>query len=101
MGDKLVATFQAAGLPTPETITASRAEGGPQSKVYHYVAETVRSLLPAIERLGVATSGEIEIDTLAGRLREEVVTQDGCILLPSYVGAWTRNLGVGRRLGDS
>jgi len=89
MGDKLFATFLAAGLPAPQMIAAGRAEGGPQSMVYNYVAETLRSLLPAMERVGIATAAEVGIDTLAERLRKEAVAQSACIMLPPFIGAWS------------
>src|SRR5690606_24666038 len=90
MGDKLFATFTAAGLPAPRMIAANRVEAGPASPVYDYIAETLRSLMPAIERAGIATADEIDVDTLADRLRRETTASGGCILLPPLVGAWTR-----------
>lgn len=90
MGGKLFATFVAAGLPPPQAIAMGRVEGGPQSPVYDYVAGVLHSLLPMAERLGVATAAEVEIDTLAERLRKEAVEHDACIMLPPLVGAWAR-----------
>lgn len=89
-GGKLFSTFVAAGLPEPEMIAASRAGGGSESPVYGYMAETVRSLLPAMERTGVATAAEVEVETLAARLRGEAVENGACFVLPPLVGAWTR-----------
>jgi ubiquinone/menaquinone biosynthesis C-methylase UbiE len=90
MGGKLLATFLAAGLPAPQMVVAGRAEGGPQSPVYDYIANTLRSLLPAVERMGVATAAEVDIDTVAERLRKEAVENHACIMPPPFVGAWTR-----------
>jgi ubiquinone/menaquinone biosynthesis C-methylase UbiE len=90
MGGKLFATFLDAGLPPPQMIAAARVEGSAQSPVYDYLAGTLRSLLPATERVGVATAAEIDIDTVAERLRREAVTNNACIMLPPLVGAWTR-----------
>jgi ubiquinone/menaquinone biosynthesis C-methylase UbiE len=90
MGDKLFATFSDAGLPVPQMIAAGRVEGGPGSPVYDYVTETLRSLVPAIERAGIATADEIEIDTLAERLRREALANGACLILPPFTGAWTR-----------
>lgn len=90
MGGKLFATFLAAGLPAPQMIAAGRVEGGPQSQAYEYIAQTLNSLLPAMQREGVATAEEIGIDTVAHRLREEAVARNACIMLPPFVGAWTR-----------
>jgi ubiquinone/menaquinone biosynthesis C-methylase UbiE len=90
MGGRLYATFLSAGLPAPQMIGTERVEGGPQSPVYDYIAETLRSLLPTMERLGVATAAEVEVDTFAERLRRETVGSNACIMLPPLVGAWTR-----------
>ena len=52
-----------AGLPAPETLQGARVESGPDSPVYAYVAQTTtRTLLPLMERTGVATATEVEVD---------------------------------------
>lgn len=90
MGSKLFATFLKAGLPAPQMIVAGRVEGGPRSPVYDYMAGTLRSLIPIAERLGVATAAEIQIETLAERLRQETVQHNACVMPPPLIGAWTR-----------
>jgi ubiquinone/menaquinone biosynthesis C-methylase UbiE len=90
MGSKLLATFLAAGLPAPQMTVAGRVEGGSQSPVYAYLADTLRSLLPMAERIGVATAAEVAIETMAERLRNEAVANNACIMPPPLVGAWTR-----------
>jgi ubiquinone/menaquinone biosynthesis C-methylase UbiE len=93
MGHRLYATFLAAGLPTPQMISAGRVEGGAQSAAYEVLAATVRSLLPIAERLGVATAAEVDIDSLADRLRREAVDSNACLMPPPLVGAWTHLAG--------
>jgi hypothetical protein len=90
MGRQLLATFLRAGLPRPTMLAAARVESGPLSPAYDYLADIVRSLLPLIERAGIATAEEIEIDTLADRLRQDAVTNERVIFLPRLVGAWGR-----------
>lgn len=90
MGLKLYQTFIRAGLPAPQMIMEARVEGGPDSPAYAYVAQSVRSMLPMIEQLEVVTAEEVQIETLAERLRDEVVAGGGVITLPNLVGAWTR-----------
>jgi 2-polyprenyl-3-methyl-5-hydroxy-6-metoxy-1,4-benzoquinol methylase len=90
MGGKLFATFLAAGLPMPQMIAAGRVEGGPHSPVYDFYAGVLRSLLPTIKRVGVATATDIEIDSMAERLRKEAIEHDACIMPPPLLGAWTR-----------
>ena len=46
--------------------------------------------LALMERTGVATAAEVGVDTLAARLREEVVAADATVVPPPLIGAWTR-----------
>ena len=57
------------------------------SDAYEYIAATVRSLLPVIEGLDVASADEVQVDTLAERLRADVVAGRGAIALPSLTAA--------------
>jgi hypothetical protein len=43
-----------------------------------------------MERFGVASAGELEIDSLADRLREEAMDLDAMLIMPSMIGAWVR-----------
>jgi hypothetical protein len=88
MGGKLPAVFTDAGLPAPQMNSAGLAGGGPHSPVYGYIAGTLRSLLPMAERLGVATAAEMDVETLASRLRQEAIEQQACIMMPPLIGAW-------------
>ena len=90
MGPKLFGTFLAAGLPAPQVRRDAPVGGGPGWPGYGYVADTVRSLLPVLERVGAVTREEVAIETLEDRLRAEVVGQDGVQFLPAIVGAWAR-----------
>ena len=90
MGLKLYSAFIAAGLPAPSIRAERPIGGGPDYPGYHYFAETVRTALPLMEQVGVATAEEIGIETLYERLRDEVVRLDGVIGWPSLMGAWSR-----------
>jgi SAM-dependent methyltransferase len=90
MGSKLYATFRRAGLSGPRMIAAGRAEGGPDSPAYAYMAGVTRILLPTMERLGIAAAADVDLDTLEERMRAEAVAGDHCLFLPTLVGAWTR-----------
>ena len=90
MGGKLFATFLAAGLPTPQMIAAARVEGGPHSPAYEFMASILRSLLPVMEGVGVATAADVAIEGVAERLRKEAVAHNACIMLPPLVGAWAQ-----------
>ena len=83
-------TFLDAGLPEPEMNVCAPVGGGPDFPGYDYGAESLRSMLPLILKLGIATAEEVEIDTMAQRLRADVVASGGVIKTPELVGAWTR-----------
>ena len=87
MGSRLYATFRAAGF-TPRLTGSTRIEAGPESIVYQFAAQTLVSLLPAMEKQGIATAEEVGIDTLAERLRAAAIAGDHCILMPRLIGAW-------------
>jgi ubiquinone/menaquinone biosynthesis C-methylase UbiE len=89
MGLKLYATFIAAGLPAP-SMRLSAVIGGGSSDWLNVIAENVRSLLPEMERLGVATAAEVGIEVLADRLRKEVAASGGVIVGRSEIAAWSR-----------
>jgi|SRR5262249_14651800 len=92
MGLGLFRTFVEAGLPPPEMIMGARVEGSPDSLGYQIVAQVVKSLLPVMQKLGFANEKELQIETLAQRLRDEVLSKGAVIVLPPLVGAWTRTL---------
>jgi SAM-dependent methyltransferase len=89
MGIKLHAVFVAAGLPPPtmrmESVIAGGADCGDH---IHFEVDPVRTLLPQIERLGLATSAEVDIDSYVDRVREELLAAGGVIVGRSEVGAW-------------
>jgi hypothetical protein len=90
MGLKLDATMRAAGLPTLECYAAARLVAAADSAGYAVFAAVVGALLPAIEKFGIATAAEVDIDALAQRLRDETVAANACWLSPVLVGAWAR-----------
>ena len=90
MGSKLHATFLKAGLPRPTMIMAARAESGPDSYTYAHLAGVIRSMLPLLERTGLATAEEVAIDTLAARLQQEAIASECVTFSPALVGAWVR-----------
>jgi hypothetical protein len=43
-----------------------------------------------MQRTGVATAGEVGVETLAERMRAEALALDATLLTPPWIGAWTR-----------
>jgi ubiquinone/menaquinone biosynthesis C-methylase UbiE len=90
LGPQVWRVFRAAGLPEPALSYRSRVEASPARETARYLTETVRSLLPMMERFGVATASEVSIETLAQRLNDALLAADATLLPPAVVGAWTR-----------
>jgi SAM-dependent methyltransferase len=89
MGGKLFATFQSAGLPTPQMIAAGRFEGGPRSPGYALMAANLRTMLPMLLHSKVVSAAEVGLETLAERLRQEAVEGGRCLMFPLLVSAWS------------
>jgi len=89
-GQRLAQIFEEAGLPAPQMILHARVERGPDSPVYHLAAQMTRVMLPLMERTGVATAEEVEVETLAERIRAEAVALGATLVTPPFIGAWTR-----------
>jgi len=92
MGSHLYATFRDAGLE-PQLWASHYVAGGEQGELYEWLVETLRSLLPIAEQLGVTSRAELQLDTLASRLRAEIRAGGGVIHSPPYIGAWARKPG--------
>lgn len=87
-GLKLPTIFQEAGLPAPQTLQMARVEHGPDSQGYAWLEQLTRTLLPLMQNTGVATPEDVAVDTLATRIREEVLAKRAVLVLPPFVGAW-------------
>jgi ubiquinone/menaquinone biosynthesis C-methylase UbiE len=90
LGYRLRQIFLAAGLPEPWMRLESEVGGGPDWAGYAYAVASFRSMLPLVLKLGIATEEEVSIDTLADRMRDDVVSHAAVVKLPDLVGAWTR-----------
>ena len=92
MGLKLYSTFLAAGLPVPLMSLDSSIGGGKDSAGCLLVPEVIRSLLPLIEKFGIATAEQVDIDSLADRLQSEIVSGGGVTVSPGPLGCSPGNL---------
>lgn len=87
MGLKLPQVYRAAGLPFPRLFPAQLVGGGPDFIGYPWVAGVIRSILPLMERFGVAAAEQVNVETLAERLRDDAVARESCITSPLFLGA--------------
>src|SRR5829696_6019428 len=90
MGSKLHQIYIDAGLPYPQLRLDAPVGGGEDWPGYAYVADTVRSLLPMLEQMGAVKAEEVDVETLADRLRAEALEQRGIQMLPIVMGTWAR-----------
>ena len=88
MGLSLHRTFLAAGLPTPQQILNAGVRAGPEAPTWGW-ANVVGGVVPLMERFGIATQADVQPSTLAQRLLEDTVANDGIVITPPLVGAWT------------
>ena len=85
----LLAAFQNAGLPTP-TMRLQTAVGGGEGigDWLDALAELAGSLQEAMQRHGVVSATELDLPTLAGRMRRDVSASGAMVFGRSEVGAW-------------
>jgi SAM-dependent methyltransferase len=89
-GLRLRTIFESAGLSSPQLRHEAIVASGAGHPAFQVIAEVCRSLLPLIERFGLGSTREIDPDTLAARMEAEVVGQNGVLVSPALIGAWTR-----------
>jgi SAM-dependent methyltransferase len=92
LGLELYSVFLAAGLPGPSMRMDALIGGGPDSPAYELAADVIRSLLPVMEKLKITTATEVDLSTLAQRMRDDVLASKGVVLSPGLIGAWSRKL---------
>jgi ubiquinone/menaquinone biosynthesis C-methylase UbiE len=91
MGMKLYATFVAAGLEPPAVRLEALIGGGPsRTEVLRLMADLMTTLLPEMERLGVATAAEVGLETLFERMRNEAIASSTVFVGHNQIGAWSR-----------
>jgi len=90
MGTQLYPTFLHAGLPPPAMSAVTPIACGPDTPGFEYLVEVLRSLLPFIERAGIATADQVGIETRAALLHADAIANERVTFLPRAVGAWTR-----------
>jgi hypothetical protein len=86
-----------AGLPRPTMIAAARVESGPLSPAYDLLTGIVRSLSAADRACRHCDRGEIGIETLADRLRQDAVAHERVVFLPRLVCAGLAETNICKR----
>ncbi len=84
-GARLYHWMQLAGLSKMRSNGECLMGGGLESPYYEWFAETIRSVAPRLESLGLLSATELDLPTLAIRLREEAISRAGCLTTPLIV----------------
>jgi SAM-dependent methyltransferase len=89
MGLRLFQAFLDAGLPAPQLRLEAPIGGGQDAPGFLW-AGVVRAMVPIMDRLGIASSSDIEPETLVARLSAETLANNGIVIGLVMVGAWAR-----------
>jgi hypothetical protein len=90
LGARLGRLLAAAGIEAP-VVLGVQAFLEPSSPLGPQIlAGLVRSLLPVMERAGIATRQEADLDTLEARLAAELVEHGAVVAPPTLVGGWAK-----------
>lgn len=89
MGIGLYRAFVEVGLPRPEMHLHAPIGAAANWAGYRYMVTIFQSLLPLLEKYGIATAEQIDIDTLGERIRQEVLASKRPFFLPLHVTAYT------------
>ena len=90
LGIKLRQLFLKAGFREPHLHADRFMGGGPAWVGYAHLAGLTKSLLPLIEAGEIATAAEVEVDTLAKRLRDEILSTNSVVPYTALVRAWAQ-----------
>ena len=90
VGSALCHHFLQAGFERPNGRGEFPIDSGPDSLYYEWFAESIRSMLPLLDKAGLMLAEEVDIDTLAARLRHEAVSANAAFPGPIYVGCYAR-----------
>lgn len=88
VGSLLWSICRAVGIAEPGLVHDARIEAPPGELACRYLAETVRNLLPVLERSGCVTAAEVDAASLEQRLLRDVAAAQAVIVSPSLIGAW-------------
>jgi ubiquinone/menaquinone biosynthesis C-methylase UbiE len=88
MAPQLYHAFMAAGLGEPRMFLHAPLGCHPDWTGYAWATESMRSLLPLLERYGIVTAQELAVETLTERYRAEVVRTGLPFMTLPMVAAW-------------
>jgi hypothetical protein len=94
-GGWLIVHCSGADRPQPTLFCESPVDGGKDSPLFAWMAETFESFAPQLVRMQVLTADTIAVDTFQDRLRTAVAEAQSQIVGPAQFCTWARvNNGV-------
>jgi len=88
LGPRLHRVFLAAGLPLPNMRFEMVVDPREDSPLYDYIADTVAQLLPKAIEYGIPGADELDMSSIAGRLRTEMNAVGYAMMGSPLVSAW-------------
>jgi hypothetical protein len=86
----LAKAFEQAGIQARYIAREGMAETGPDAMCYAFYADTIRTLLPVMQKFNVTTPEEVQVETLAGRLRDEAMAHQAFFISIHMINAYGR-----------
>ena len=90
LGLEMHSLFLDSGLPEPSMRMDALVSGEEFSPVFLLLTEAVRTLVPTLEKLKIASAAQVEIDTLTDRMRKEAAAKRAVAMSYGLVGAWAK-----------
>jgi hypothetical protein len=90
VGGRLVKLFLDCGLMTTRVFYEGVVDYGSESQLYALQADLVRTLMPHMLRLGVATADEIDIDSLQTRLEQQALENQSQVVWAGHFCGWAK-----------
>ena len=88
-GGRLVQHFSDAGLPSPKLFCETQLWGGADAP-YSWFVGVLRSLLPQLDRMGIAVEHLVAIEALERQLRDATVAARSQVSGPAQICAWAK-----------
>jgi hypothetical protein len=88
LGTRLWSLIEGAGMHPSGTIGVQPILGPDDPNAAAIIAGVVRTSLPMIERTGVATAAEVDVDTLQTRLSAALAVNRSVFAYPILLSAW-------------
>ena len=90
MGVRLAGCFESAEFTAPSVEVDRYASGDPDSPIFRFAVESLRSMLPLALTSGMPVPAPAEIASFEAALRAEVTAANGTLSAPPAYAVWAR-----------